>query len=739
MSASKLRWDIKIPDPAIVEQFVERLGISLPLAKILVNRGIKDVSSAEQFLNPDIANLFNPFLLMDVEKSIHRLKQAIDRKEKILIYSDGDVDGITGLAIAKSALDSWGGNTLWYVPGDEGYGLDKEIISHYQQLGVKLILTVDCGISALEEIAYAQGQGIDVIVTDHHEPQQELPAAYALVNPKRSDSGYPFSELAGCGVAFKLGQALTFSASPYLDKSFAVLDIETTGFHPWLDEIIEIGAVEIINWKERINFHSLIKPEKNISPSASAYHGITEQMCLSASPLKEVLVKFLDFIGDKIIVLHNKEFILGFINYALEKNQLPKISGEVIDTLEFSRQHFPFHSHTLEYLSKELGFVSPVRHRALTDARSTAHIFQRLVELTDLDMKFFIQEQLDLVCLGTIADSVPLVGENRILAKEGIKSLSRTKRPGLAVLRDYFSPTGKKISSKTINWGIIPLLNAPSRRSKAALAVDLLLAPNREKAREVLDQIVLLNEERRRLQSENLEKFTYQLLQQCDPINDRIFVVVAHNLEPGVTGVVASRISRQYWRPVVLLIASGEEVVGSGRSIPGLNLVEAFSHCQDLLIKFGGHKLAAGLTLALDKVEQFRQRLKNFAKDTLKDEDLIPKITVDAEIDNSFISTKFIEELKNLEPYGVGNAVVNFLLQKAKLKSYAAVGSGSKHLRLNLEGKDITLNAIGWNMAERIQELKEASLMDIVFQLELNIWQERESAQIILLDFKVRE
>ncbi|MFH1259746.1 MAG: single-stranded-DNA-specific exonuclease RecJ [Elusimicrobiota bacterium] len=739
MDYSNQRWDIKLPDPTVVEQLTVPLGVSLPLAKILVNRGITEISQAEEFFYPDSANLFNPYLLADMEKAVIRIKKAIENKEKILVYGDGDTDGVTGLVIMKNVLDAWGADTVWYVPGEEGYGLDKNVLDTYAQLGVKLVITVDCGISAGPEIAYAKSKGMEVIVTDHHEVGQELPDAYAVVNPKRRDSAYPFSELAGCGVAFKFGQALTLMASPYMNKKFAVVDIETTGFHPWLDDVVEIGAIELFNWQEKDKFHSLIRPEKNISSTASAYHGITAQMCAAAPSLKEALQGLLDFIKDKIIVVHNKDFVLGFLNFALEKNQLPKIAEEVIDTLEFSRQHFPFRTHALEFLSREFGFVAVLPHRALEDARTTMRVFLRLIELTNLAMKFFIQEQLDLVCLATLADNVPLVGENRILTKLGIKSLTKTERPGLVVLRNFFSPTEKNLTLKNIHWGMVPLLNAPSRRSKAKLAVDLLLAADRQTGEDFLDQISALNDERRQIQGENLEHFNSLLFQQCDLINDRIFVVAAQDLEPGVTGVVASQISRQYYRPVVLLIANGDEIAGSGRSIPGLNLVEAFTHCQDLLIKFGGHKMAAGLTLSRSNVEKFRERIKNYAGSVLKDEDLVPTISIDAEIDSSVISLKFIEELKNLEPYGIGNPAANFLIKKIKLKSCTAVGTNHKHLQLRLDGGSMELKAIGWGLGEWTERLKGINYLDIVFQLELNIWQEREYAQLILLDLKVCE
>ncbi len=182
------RWDLKIPDPSIVEQLVNQLGVSIPLAKVLVERGIKNIQQAEQFLYPDIANLFNPYLLADMEKAVMRVKKAIENKEKILVYGDGDTDGVTGLVIMKNVLDGWGADTIWYVPGEEGYGLDKNVIDNYSQLGIKLVITVDCGISAGAEIAYAKSRGMEVIVTDHHEVGQKLMDAYAVVNPKRSDS-----------------------------------------------------------------------------------------------------------------------------------------------------------------------------------------------------------------------------------------------------------------------------------------------------------------------------------------------------------------------------------------------------------------------------------------------------------------------------------------------------------------------------------------------------------------------
>ncbi len=314
------KWIVKQSDINLATEIFNRLNISKVISSVLVNRGIKNIKEADVFLNPNFFDLKNPFLLCGMEEAIKRLRKAIEKNEKILIYGDRDVDGVTAVSIVYSTLRSVGVTPLWFVPSEEGYGLHKNIIEEYAKEGITLIITVDCGISNPEEISYAKKIGVDVIVTDHHEPPGNLPQdAVAIINPKIKENKCGFSELAGCVVALKFAQALMMSYENYYDKDMVIVDVETTGLHPVFDEIVEIAAIKIRNFVIKDTFHSLIKPNKMIPERIIQIHGITNEMCENAPSPEKVIKKFVEFVGDSPIIAHNASFDIGFIRNYVKK------------------------------------------------------------------------------------------------------------------------------------------------------------------------------------------------------------------------------------------------------------------------------------------------------------------------------------------------------------------------------------------------------------------------------------
>ncbi len=691
-------WVYKEPSKALVSEIAGELGISEPVAAVLVNRGIDTPQKARDFLFPQTDAFANPFLLPDMDAAVKRIRRAVDTGEQILVYGDRDVDGVASISVMVRTLESLGSKPLWYIPSDEGYGVHNEVLSRYASQGVKLVITVDCGISAAEEVKHGTTLGMDFVITDHHEPKApELPKAEAIVNPKISGSDYPFSDLAGCFVSLKVAEALMLSFGRHYGKELvcaAVRELPGNKF--------EIGAAKTVN--------GIVKEEKIFVMDGRE----------SSEELRE-------FIGNGRVVVDSS----GKTWFVPSKNEI--IDLAVICALN------PESGKAFGPIAAEIGLCAAPGGDILKAARFLGEAFWKLEKINDLRMKFFRENHLDVVALGTIADIMPLVDENRVVVKHGLGKLLDSKKVGLQALMQRCLGRGKseKLSAKSISWGITPLLNAAGRRGKANISAELLLTEDEYRAHKLIDEITKLNDERRELQAENMEKFIPLLEKQCDIENDRIFVVVAEGVEHGVTGIIASQISRQYHRPTVLLIIEDGQAMGAARSIKGFDIVSCFEKVQDLLVKFGGHSQAAGLTVALDKLEEFRKRIKELAAKEISDELLDSSIEIDSELDTYGPSMKLYNELAELEPFGMGNPYPVFSMNNMKIIERTRLGANGTHLKLRLsKNGGPALGAVGWGLGHLDEALAAHDAVDLAFQMEVNNWQDRKTLQLLIVDIK---
>lgn len=738
-------WVYKNSDPGKAREISSALASSEMLAALLLNRNIDSVKGALEFLNPDLSRLHNPFLLPDMEKAVLRARQAIDRKEKILVYGDRDVDGVTSIAVVVRTLKNLGADVTWTVPSTEGYGLHKPLLKKFRDEGARVVITVDCGTSAVEEIAYANSIGMEVVVTDHHLPAETLPPACAIVNPNLKDSIYPMKELAGCLTAFKFAQALMFTFNGTFNREFVVLDFETTGLSPLQDEIVEVGALRIRNFVPREEFHSLVKPSRPISAGAIEVHGITEDMVAGAPDIGQVLPRLVDFIGDRAIVAHNAPFDAGFLQQAARKVMGKELKNAWVDTLALSRKAFSFKSHSLPALARELDIEVSQAHRSMSDCAATARLFQKIEEKNDPRLQVFMEGQLDVAALGTIADVVPLTGENRVIVRHGLPHLLKTRKIGLkrliaeGVLKyRKFSGADPEapLTARDIAWGVAPLINAAGRFSKAELAAKLLLTDDAGEALRLVEEIADLNEDRKSLQKTNLKRFLKLAREQCDLEEDRLLFVVAEEAEHGVTGIVANQLMREFCRPVVLLIVQGEEAMGSSRSLPCFNVVDALTRCKDLLIKYGGHPQAAGLSVQTANVESLRQRLRQIALEEIRPDSLLPRVEIDMELDLDQVGAGLMEEIGKLEPFGEGNPAPVFAVRGIQVEEHSLMGAQKNHLRLKLAGNGKWVSAVGWGLSALAADLKKGDRIDAAFHLEMNGRENRDAPRLVLADLK---
>ena len=588
------RWIIKSDfseeASAAVAEISRELGIAPVIARLLYNRGYHDPASAKEFIYMESEMLSDPFEMKDMELGIARIKRAVDAREKITVYGDYDVDGVTAVCTLYLYLKSVGADVSYYIPNrsGEGYGVSRSAIDAIKADGSTLIITVDTGITAIDEVDYAKSIGIDFLITDHHECHTELPRACAAINPHRLDCPYSFKELAGVGVVFKL----------------------------------------ICAYEERYVTRDRIKATANI-----------------------------------------------FYKYA------------------------------------------------------------------------------DLVAIGTIADVMPVRGENRIIVKCGLGMIESTDRVGLSALIEATTKKGDqtsdkkrkmpKITSGFIGYTLAPRINAAGRIRSASIAVELFLSEDREKALAIAEELCAANKERQS-EENSIMKEAYEKIEAMDLENTPVIVLDADNWHHGVIGIVASRITEKYGRPSILVSFEGKEASGhspddtgkgSGRSIKGMNLVDALSYCSEHLIKYGGHELAAGLSVSRGELDNFRKKINEYAGNNLKEEDMIPTLEADTEVSFDDITLSLADGLRILEPYGVANPVPAFVLRGVTVNELCGV-SGGKHTRLTLGSGKYTLSAMYFSCSPDELGLYPGDEADILFNVDVNEWMGRRSVQIIIRDIK---
>jgi len=511
------------------------------------------VEAARRFLEPSLSDLADPGLLKDMPEAVARLRRAIDQKERILLYGDYDVDGTSAIVILKKGLDLLGGIASFHVPHrlKDGYGMRSEVVEEAAAAGVSLIVSVDTGIRANDVVKHATALGISVIVTDHHLPEAELPAAVAVLNPNRPDCGYPEKNLCGAGVALKL----------------------------------------------------------------------------------------------------------------------------------------------LDALIRDFGWEQARRER-------------------------LIDSLLKLVAIATVADVVPLTGENRVIVKRGLAGLDRVRNPGLRALLDVSGfPEGDSPSSRDVAFRVAPRINAAGRMDSAADVIEMFLTDDADQARALAAKLHELNADRQLTEAEIARTIFEQCIQQPVTDSDGALVFAAEGWHRGVVGIVASRVVERFHRPVFVLGIENGLAQGSGRSIPIFHLLEALESMPELFSKFGGHRQAAGVTMGADKVEEFRIRMRGYANARLTPADFERELAVDAEIALDEIDDRSVADILRLAPFGYGNAAPTFAVRGVEIAAPPDVRK-EKHLFLKVKVSGREIRAKAWNFADRIGEFAAGTRVDLALQFD---------------------
>ena len=527
-------------------------------------RGVTTFDEAKQFFRPDFSQLHNPFLMKDMQKAVDRIKTAIEKNEKILVYGDYDVDGTTSVAMLYTFLTTLTENIDYYIPDryTEGYGISLQGIDYAKENNFTLIIALDCGIRAINQVNYANEKEVDFIICDHHNPAKEIPNAVAILNPKQKDCDYPFKELSGCGVGFKLIQGYS---------------------------------------------------EKN--------------------------------------------------NITFDK----------------------------------------------------------------------IQSLFDLLVLSIAADLVPMIDENRVFSFFGLKKINENPRVGIKALMDAAKRKGKWTISDIV-FGIAPRINAAGRIEQGKKAVAVLIENDSFKATKLAQEIERLNKTRIELDQD----ITKQALEMIDD-NKKSTVVYSTNWHKGVVGIAASRLIESYYKPTVVLAEKDGKLTGSARSVKGFDLYKALLQCEKYLEKFGGHMYAAGLTLKKENLEDFIDAFERAVSNTILDEQLIPEVSIDMELDLHEIDDKLFRIIQQFSPFGPQNRTPIFITKAVKDSGYGrAVGADKTHLRLNItnENSRNSISSIGFGLAHHFKKIKDGQIFDICYSIDENDWNGRKNLQLKLRDIK---
>jgi single-stranded-DNA-specific exonuclease len=568
------KWQLRKVVPQVevlAADMANHLGINSLTAELLIMRGADDLTSAENFLHANLTSLPDPSLLPGMEAACSRLVKALENKESIAVHGDYDVDGITGSSLLVEVLRDLGADVSYHIPLrlTDGYGLSAEALRDAAQAGCRLVISVDCGVSAVVEALLAVDLGLDLIITDHHQPPEELPRCLALINPHLSESRFPFKSLSGVGVAFM--------------------------------------------------------------------------------------------------------FLLGLRRVLRQRNYF---TGRTEPDLRYS---------------------------------------------------------LDLVALGTVADLVPLNGVNRALVRTGLKLLEKGNRPGIAALKRVADV--KTVTSGSVGFRLAPRLNAAGRLEDATLGVQLLLNDEEQDKNELATLLDGFNRERQQLEQQTFDE-ALTMLALDDTDNAHSIVLARNNWHPGVIGIVASRLVERYHRPTVLIALDNDSIgKGSARSVANFHLYNAFKECEDCFVGFGGHAMAAGLTIEAHQIDLFRQRFEQLAQQWLSDDDLIPSIGYDGEIALTQLNIDLLYEMEQLNPFGMGNPQPAFVSRNCTVFNPRILKE--KHLKFSVEQDDARFDCIAFGQSEKFDSC--TGHIDILYRPSINEWRGHKSVQLQIVDFKALE
>ena len=712
-----------------------------PIIKDLLNlRGIKTKSDIFDFFFQDIYSLSSPFGIKDMNIFVDRLKEAIESEEKILIYGDKDADGITAASIIYNTLKSVTKNVEVFVPNHStGYGLSKSVIEEYANSGTSLIITVDCGISNVEEVEFAREHSIDIIVTDHHDIPEILPNAYAIFNPKLSNTGFVSKNFAGCVVAFKLMQAFVLSYTRVYNKDIIILDYEIDKKNNILKKVKALKSTNFVLNSEPFGFE-IVKENEN--SYKSIYSDFYDEL-LTEDELLEELATYM-FEGDgAILVLTGGEDRLKRLLSIFEKYEifLPAFD-KVYDLLQLGAAYGNINIKNFKTLN-EFALALNVNIYKYEDIEYgdliiKMEIFKRMFYMSQKQFQNYLKRESILAAFGIVADVVPVIEENRAYIKCALEELSKSSHIRYNAILEKMNLLNTKIDTQTIGWRLAPFINAAGRMNKPEYALQLLTSELKEEALKLSEEVYNMNETRKSLTDECFNTVS-EYIKNNDSLSMPIILVKSKEIEQGLTGLIAGKVLNEYGKTAIILHEDEELGIctGSIRSRGNNNAREMLEFTSVYLNKFGGHKNAAGFSLNIDKFDKFAEKIIKYSLENNFESSEKESKNYDMILDLKYINVELAEIIEAFEPFGVSNEEPIFYCNKVKVVKIKTLPKNDQlHLRIELNQGDKNIAAMLWDSnEEEVKKLENSNYIDICYKLKIDRYNGRKLEQLILENY----
>ena len=700
-----MKWDKPPIDGSAVKELASHYGIDLLTAAILVRRGVTESQDLPYYLENDLRYLHSPFLFEDMPDAVERILQGAAEGEKVLVFGDRDVDGITSTTVMTATLRELGMEVTWRVPeADEPYGLTRETVEAHAANDGTLIITVDSGITNVEEISMAVELGIDTIVVDHHNPQDQLPPAVAIINPKVGDS-YPFDGLCACAVTAKVRQAVTYGRTELFGELVTLVNARPGNDTVMVDAILLENGLEV----DRIT-EALVPGVASLETSRLGEFLVGRTLVCYDLPLQQKLLQQGLGPGVDIFMLDLREPMADLFPALAGKSLL-----EIGDGSRMARY--------VTGGSEEIDVL--------------AALYQTVVDSRFPEIRESLVSVLDLVAIATLADMMPVQDENRLLVRQGLDRLNERPNPGLAALAQRLDLSKRALGSREISWNLTPAINATGRMGEPSLAVRLLLSEDPDEQTSLSSEIVKFNKDRRRVGEEAWKAVLPQAKEAAETYNNTIIAVHDAEVHRGVTGIIAGRLSRRFNLPATVLTTVSDSVVGSVRSARGFVATDFLQRFEDIFDNWGGHNEAAGFHLPEHRLHEFWQRLRSIVPSVQLEDEQEEELAIDAELPPKYLTPDLESLVKRFEPYGQTNPQLRFLARNMVLEEVQIIGRDQEHLRLLLSGGGYKWPSVFWGAADRAgRDFQLRDRLDVVFEFSKNYYNGNETVQLVVQDIR---
>ena len=704
-----MKYNKKFIESQDVKDIASRYKVSLLLASILVRRGLTKPEELKFYLQDEIKYLHNPFLFHQMEDAVDRILDAASEGERVMVFGDRDADGITSTVLMTDMLTQLGiADPFWKVPeGDEPYGLTPEAVDFAAENDITLIITVDCGISNKDEIAYATSKSIDVIVLDHHTAPAELPVCTAIINPKVPDCGYPFRDLAGCGVVAKLIWALEFSRTSYYNKNITLLNIV-----PGPDGSFIFNAKKLYNLVELAQISETIVPGIITSIEST---------------------RLMDFFSGSIIITFGAQN-----QKRLFSQVFPQVDLQTLDLAPAIYKAVPSLAGMGLLKMRELSHDSKYSSKEITELDVLFNLFKFLLYKKYPALSDDYEKRLPLVALGTVADLMPLKDENRILVNRGLMHIAEHKSRGLHWLMCEQKIIDKSITVTDVAWYITPIINASGRMGEPQTAVNFFKATDAAEVEALGRKLLSFNKDRKKQGEEYWGLLTHSAKESFEDFSSSLVFTGGKNVPRGITGILASKFSGYYNAPAIIYTVMEDKVIGSVRSVRGYSIMPLLDYCKEVFLDYGGHDFAGGFSLMATDLDMFKKRVGSYVEEVGIEIPEKPYPEIDAELPKGYLTEGILDVAQRLSPYGEGNPPLVFLAKKLVIKTLDVVGQKEVgHIKCTLDAGKNLWPAIYWNSSDRAgRDLNIGDTVDAIFRVDYNYFRNKTTPQLVIIDME---